>query len=218
MVGWHHRVTGREFEQSPGDGEGQAILVCFSPRSLKESDTIERLKDTYFLDGLNLLWQFWYFSSCWTFLGSQRCRGEGTKGSSVLCLQVFMPPYSMGGTVTGLVCLTKESGRRDAMSFPGQDHKAHSGFCLSISFSLSLWSFPLRDTSYCLGRTLRQPFESSYGELLRPPAYSHMNGLPGNRSSGLTWALNDFRPCWQLLCNLMTDPELEPSVESLPDA
>ena len=23
MVGWHHQLNGREFEQAPGDGEGQ---------------------------------------------------------------------------------------------------------------------------------------------------------------------------------------------------
>ena len=23
MVGWHHRLNGYEFEQAPGDGEGQ---------------------------------------------------------------------------------------------------------------------------------------------------------------------------------------------------
>ena len=23
MVGWHHRLDGHEFEQAPGDGEGQ---------------------------------------------------------------------------------------------------------------------------------------------------------------------------------------------------
>ena len=26
MVGWHHRVNGHEFEQTPGDGEGQGSL------------------------------------------------------------------------------------------------------------------------------------------------------------------------------------------------
>ena len=31
MVGWHHRVNEREFEQIPGDGEGQRSLVCGSP-------------------------------------------------------------------------------------------------------------------------------------------------------------------------------------------
>ena len=29
-VGWHHRLDGHEFEQTPGDGEGQGSLVCRS--------------------------------------------------------------------------------------------------------------------------------------------------------------------------------------------
>ena len=29
MVGWHHRLNGHEFEQAPGDVEGQASLACF---------------------------------------------------------------------------------------------------------------------------------------------------------------------------------------------
>ena len=28
MVGWHHRFNGREFEQAPGDGEGQGSRVA----------------------------------------------------------------------------------------------------------------------------------------------------------------------------------------------
>ena len=32
MVGWHHQLNGLEFEQTPGDGEGQGSLVCCSPR------------------------------------------------------------------------------------------------------------------------------------------------------------------------------------------
>ena len=31
MVGWHHRLNGHEFEQTPGDTEGQGSLVCCSP-------------------------------------------------------------------------------------------------------------------------------------------------------------------------------------------
>ena len=31
MVGWHHRLNGREFEQAPGDGEGQGSMTCCSP-------------------------------------------------------------------------------------------------------------------------------------------------------------------------------------------
>ena len=31
MVGWHHEINGHEFEQTPGDGEGQGSLACCSP-------------------------------------------------------------------------------------------------------------------------------------------------------------------------------------------
>ena len=31
MIGWHHWLSGHEFEQTPGDGEGQESLVCYSP-------------------------------------------------------------------------------------------------------------------------------------------------------------------------------------------
>ena len=39
MVGWHHRLNGREFEQTLGDGEGQESLACCSPWGHKELDT-----------------------------------------------------------------------------------------------------------------------------------------------------------------------------------
>ena len=38
MGGWHHRLNGHEFEQTPRDGEGQGSLTCCSSRSHKESD------------------------------------------------------------------------------------------------------------------------------------------------------------------------------------
>ena len=43
MVEWHHRLNGREFEQTPGDCEGQGSLVSGSPWGRKEPDTTERL-------------------------------------------------------------------------------------------------------------------------------------------------------------------------------
>ena len=46
MVGWHHRLNGQEFEQAPGDGDGQGSLVCCSPWGHKESDRIEWLNWT----------------------------------------------------------------------------------------------------------------------------------------------------------------------------
>ena len=45
MFGWHHQLNGHEFEQTPGDGEGQGSLVCCSPCARKELDTTERLKN-----------------------------------------------------------------------------------------------------------------------------------------------------------------------------
>ena len=43
MVGWHQQLSGHEFEQTPGDGEGQGSVVCCSPWGHKELDTIARL-------------------------------------------------------------------------------------------------------------------------------------------------------------------------------
>ena len=31
MVGWHHQLNGHEFQQTPGDSEGQGSLACCSP-------------------------------------------------------------------------------------------------------------------------------------------------------------------------------------------
>ena len=36
MVGWHHRLDGHEFEQTPGVGDGQRSLLCCSPWGHKE--------------------------------------------------------------------------------------------------------------------------------------------------------------------------------------
>ena len=38
MVGGHHRLDGHEFEQTPGDSEGQGSLMCYSPWGHKELD------------------------------------------------------------------------------------------------------------------------------------------------------------------------------------
>ena len=38
MIGWHYRLNGHEFEQTPGKRGGQRSLVCSSPWVCKESD------------------------------------------------------------------------------------------------------------------------------------------------------------------------------------
>ena len=45
MVGWHHQLNERKFEQAPGNGEGQGSLACCSLWCLKESDTTELLNN-----------------------------------------------------------------------------------------------------------------------------------------------------------------------------
>ena len=45
MVGWHHWLNGHEFEQAPGDGEGQDSLARCSPWGHKELDTTEWLNN-----------------------------------------------------------------------------------------------------------------------------------------------------------------------------
>ena len=47
MVRWHHRLDGYEFEQTPGDNEGQGSLVCCNLWGRKESDMTERLNHNF---------------------------------------------------------------------------------------------------------------------------------------------------------------------------
>ena len=60
MVGWHHWLTGHEFEQAPGVGDGQGSLACYSPWGRKESDA--------WVTELNLVVQLsvQLFSTPWT--------------------------------------------------------------------------------------------------------------------------------------------------------
>ena len=64
MAGWHHRLDGREFEWTPGVGDGQGGLVCCNSWGHKESDTTERLNWT------ELNWRYLkiYFLSCHTWM------------------------------------------------------------------------------------------------------------------------------------------------------
>ena len=39
MVGWHHRLNGREFEQALGVGDRQGSLAYFSPWGLQSMES-----------------------------------------------------------------------------------------------------------------------------------------------------------------------------------
>ena len=43
--GWHHQLSGHEFEQALGDGERQGSLECYSSCGLRELDTTEQLNN-----------------------------------------------------------------------------------------------------------------------------------------------------------------------------
>ena len=43
MVGWYHQHNEHEFEQTPGDSEGQGSLACCNLWGRKESDMTLRL-------------------------------------------------------------------------------------------------------------------------------------------------------------------------------
>ena len=46
MVGWHHQLSGHEFEQAMRVGDRQGSLACSSPWGRKELDTTEQLNWT----------------------------------------------------------------------------------------------------------------------------------------------------------------------------
>ena len=54
MVGWHHQLSGHEFKQALGVGDGQGSLACCSPWGHKELDTNERLNWTELNWGCNV--------------------------------------------------------------------------------------------------------------------------------------------------------------------
>ena len=45
MVGWHHGLNVHEFEQTPGDSEGQGSLACCCSWGQKESDMTQQLNN-----------------------------------------------------------------------------------------------------------------------------------------------------------------------------
>ena len=51
MVGWLHRLNGREFEKTPGVGNGQGGLACCGSWGRKESDMTDQQLNRTELNG-----------------------------------------------------------------------------------------------------------------------------------------------------------------------
>ena len=49
MVGWHHQLNGHEFEQTPGDGEGQrsGMLQSIGSQKVRHNLVTEQLLLTF---------------------------------------------------------------------------------------------------------------------------------------------------------------------------
>ena len=46
MIGWHLQPSEREFEETPGDSEGQGSLACCSPWGLSQTRPSDRATTT----------------------------------------------------------------------------------------------------------------------------------------------------------------------------
>ena len=77
MVGCHHRLNGHEFEQAPGDGDGEGSLACCSPWGHKELDTTERLNRTEHITAEPIQETLTECLSCAQLYS--RCRGDGER-------------------------------------------------------------------------------------------------------------------------------------------
>ena len=49
MVGWHHCLNKHEFEQAPGDSEGQGSLACCGPWACEKPHMTECRTSTFML-------------------------------------------------------------------------------------------------------------------------------------------------------------------------
>ena len=82
MVGWPHQLNGLEFEQTPGDSEGQGSLVCCSPWGHKELDTTEWLNNSHHNLGI------WCFLMSWPITRSPKALSP----AAIHCLPAFTFP------------------------------------------------------------------------------------------------------------------------------
>ena len=79
-IGWHHWRDGPEFEQAPGDNEGQGSLACCGPRGHKQSDTTERVNNSPSGEAPRSPWVQGTgpWKRCWSH-SARRGRGEAAR-------------------------------------------------------------------------------------------------------------------------------------------
>ena len=89
MVGWHHRLSRHEFEQTPGDSEGQESLVCCSPWGHKELDVTEWLNTPWYQFSLPLEGLF-----CYESRKGRASWGSRIPNQATTTIEVFMSMWT----------------------------------------------------------------------------------------------------------------------------
>ena len=94
MAGWHHRLDGREFEWTPGVGDGQGGMACCNSWGHKEFDTTERLNWSELYDCGNV---FFVYKAPVKILANIGCLMNGSyyfylDNITFLCRNVFLNP------------------------------------------------------------------------------------------------------------------------------
>ena len=127
IVGWHHQLNGHEFEQTPGDSEGQRSLPCCRPRDCKRSDTTGWLNNKDYVSTC-------HFNFCWIvrteptnniytlFDGSEK--GETISPEQSILISLCFAQYSSfknfselktNERITSIWSQTGENGKKDIL-------------------------------------------------------------------------------------------------------
>ena len=128
MVGWHHRLNGREFEWTPEVGDEQGGLACCDSWGHKESDTTERLNRTEHCQE-------------WSFL--ERSHITETH-SGLFSFQASWPVVCVQSDPSFHFLLIKNPGKTQPLSFFGQNIRSRSND-LTL-FPLSLWETSMQSS------------------------------------------------------------------------
>ena len=214
MVGWHHWLSGHEFEWAPGVGDGQGSLVCCSPWGHKESDMTEwqnwtepgekkNARDTQIMyTKVFLLWKLNYI--CWP-------QNAELKTLGALKLPVHLPapltrpliscpggwdywlPGSHGGILLGTICTANDPQSHWVYAL-SQSHYLDPSFFLFFIRGWSLYNFVLVSAIHqhqsAIGIHRSPPSRSS----LPPPTPSHPSR--SSQSTSLSYLPHSANSHW----------------------
>ena len=120
MVGWHHWLNGYEFDQAPGDGEGQGSLMCCSPwghSQTRLSDSTTTTATTNDNKSLDL---------CWVLVTPTCPPALPLPHSPLFCLGILRPTchpfWSPGAAGTALTVCHRDGNPWSLQSPP--DHQS----------------------------------------------------------------------------------------------